>query len=589
MENQVDEIKQKIDIVNVISAYLPLKKRGRHYVANCPFHGEKTPSFLVSPELQIFKCFGCGKAGDAFTFLEEYEHITFREALEQLAKIAGVVLQRNEELTREEAAKKILIEINNQVAKFYSYILLSHPLGKPALEYVLDRGVNIDSIKLFQIGFAPTDSRLVANFLQKKGYTIPQLISTGTFGKSQYKSGQLYDRFQGRLTFALADYRDRILGFSGRILPFAANQNMAKYINSPETDIYHKSHMLYGLNLAKEAIRKLSSVIVVEGEFDMISPYQIGVQNIVALKGTAFTQDQLTLLKRYTDTLILGLDSDFAGNNAAKKSIELADNLGFNIRVIDLDSKYKDPDEAVKADPDFFKSRLSKAKPIWDFIIDSAIKNFGINDSHAKSQIMASVLPFLARISDAVTKSDYLGKLANRIGSKEEAVVSESAKYTSSAKYAPVISASVPTVSQNSPKKEKLEEHFLTLIIACRDPAKVAKKHADDLSLFDTPRFKTIAATLLNTQKFEPKSFREELPSEIKDTFQNLYIAAESMNYDSVKRTSEIKKTKSLLNILCLKDKLNNLSTVIANSENSDDSSELKEVESVLEKMLDIK
>jgi len=586
VENQVDEIKQKIDIVNVISAYLPLKKRGRHYVANCPFHGEKTPSFIVSPEMQIFKCFGCGKAGDAFTFLQEYEHISFRESLQELAKIAGVTLQQNENLNREEAAKKILIEINHQVAKFYNYILLSHPLGKKALDYVLDRGVSMDSIKLFQIGFAPTDSRLIANYLQKKGYTIPQLIATGTFGRSQYKSGQLYDRFQGRLTFALTDYRDRVLGFSGRILPFAQNPNMAKYINSPETDIYHKSHMLYGLNLAKEAIRKQSSVIVVEGEFDMISPYQIGIQNIVALKGTAFTQDQLTLLKRYTDTLILGLDSDFAGNNAAKKSIELADNLGFNLKVIDLEGRFKDPDEAIKAEPDFFRLQLKNAKPIWDFIIDSTIKNFGISDSHAKSQVMASVLPFLARISDAVTKSDYLVKLANRIGSKEEAVVLESSKYGSHPKPSPATSSVSLSNSTTIPKKEKLEELLLILIISCRDPSKVAKKHKDDLSLFDTPRFKTIVSSLLETKKFEPKSFQQTLPPEIRDTFQNLYITAESQSFDSAKRSSEIKKTISQLNIIYLKDKLNDLSTVIANSENSDEGVDLKAIESEYNKLL---
>ncbi|MFA5828732.1 MAG: DNA primase [Candidatus Shapirobacteria bacterium] len=586
MENQVDEIKQKIDIVNVISAYLPLKKRGRHYVTNCPFHGEKTPSFLVSPELQIFKCFGCGKAGDAFTFLQEYEHISFRESLEQLAKIAGVKLQQNEDISREEAAKKILIEINSHVAKFYNYILLSHPLGQKALDYVLDRGVTRESIKLFQIGFAPTDSRLIANFLQKKGYTIRELLSTGTFGQSQYKSGGFYDRFQGRLTFALTDYRDRVLGFSGRILPFAPNQNMAKYINSPETEIYHKSQMLFGLNLAKEAIRTKSSVVIVEGEFDMISPYQIGIQNIVALKGTAFTQDQLQLLKRYTDTLILGLDSDFAGNNAAKKSIELADNLGFDIRVIDLEGKYKDPDEAVKADPDFFRSRLSKAVPIWDFIIDSSIKNFGIATSRGKSQIMAAVLPFLARISDAVTKSDYLGKLANRVGSKEEAVVAESAKYSSYSKSNITVSAPVSATPSGPPKKEKLEEILLILIISCRDPSKVAKKHAADLSLFDTPRFKTIADTLQKTKKFDPKTFRDTLPPEIRDTFQSLFIAAESQNFESGKKTREIKKTISQLNIIYLKDKLNNLSTVIANSENSDDEVDLKSIESEYNQLL---
>ncbi|MFA6361458.1 MAG: DNA primase, partial [Candidatus Shapirobacteria bacterium] len=335
MDNQVDEIKQKLNIVDVINRYVPLKKRGRNYIACCPFHGEKTPSFTVSEELQIYKCFGCGASGDIFTFLQEFEKIDFREALVELAPLAGIVLQKSEFVSQEESKKKILISINTHVSQFYNYILTTHPLGNIALKYVLKRGITLETIKKFKIGFSPENPQILINFLAKKGFKISDLIATGTFGQSQYNSS-LYDRFQGRLVFPLSDYRGQVLGFSGRILPSTTNPNMAKYINSPETEIYHKSQNLFGLHLAKDIIRTENSVIVTEGEFDMISPFQQGIENIVAIKGTAFTEDQLRLLRRFTDTIILALDSDFAGNNAARKSIELADSMEFDIKVLVL-------------------------------------------------------------------------------------------------------------------------------------------------------------------------------------------------------------------------------------------------------------
>ncbi|OGL53804.1 DNA primase, partial [Candidatus Shapirobacteria bacterium RBG_13_44_7] len=269
MENQVEEIKKKLDIVSVISKYLPLKKRGRHFLACCPFHSEKTPSFTVSPELQIFKCFGCGKAGDIYTFVQEFERVTFRDALEILAKDAGITLEKSEQLTAAEYRQKRLLALNEEVARFYHYILTSHPLGKKALDYVLGRGITLPTIKLFHLGYSPQNPQLLVNYLTKKKFTQSELILSGTFGKSTYRPG-LYDRFIDRLTFPLSDQRGRVLGFSGRILP-GSKPDLAKYVNSPETDLYHKGQVVFGLHLAKDSIRHQKSVIVTEGEFDLIS------------------------------------------------------------------------------------------------------------------------------------------------------------------------------------------------------------------------------------------------------------------------------------------------------------------------------
>jgi len=579
VDNQVEEIKQKLNIVDVINRYLPLKKRGHNHIACCPFHGEKTPSFTVSEELQIYKCFGCGVSGDIFSFLQEFEKITFREALEELAPQAGVVLIKNTSLTQEDSLKKTLFSINEQVAKFYNYILLVHPLGKPALDYVLKRGIKMDTIKEFKIGFSPANPALLINFLTKKGFKMSDLIATGTFGKSQYNS-RLYDRFQERLVFPLSNFRGQVLGFSGRILPFNKNQNLAKYINSPETEIYHKSQNLFGLHLSKDAVRAQNSVIVTEGEFDMISPYQAGIKNIIAIKGTAFTEDQLHLLRRFTDTLILALDSDFAGSNAARKSIELADSLDFDIKVLVLGDKYKDPDEAVKSDLDFFKTQLDKTIPIWDFIIQSQIKINDSNTIHGKKEILSTVLPFLVKIKNSVIKSDYFKKLADEIDSSEESIFEESKKYLGVKTPSTVIPtpSSSPEIS-NPSQAVKFEELLIKLIFSAKNPAKLSQKLKKYLEAISDSRFQPIAQQLLKIDKFNPGDFQKLLPAESREIFQSIFLDTTVNQLESKSRLSEIKKTINQIDSIQIKDKLNLLNHQIAKFEKQGLNDDLEKAE----------
>lgn len=594
MDNQVEEIKQKLNIIDVINRYVPLKKKGRHYWTCCPFHGEKTPSFSVSEEMQIFKCFGCGKAGDIFTFLQEYERIDFREALEELAKLAGVTLIKSNFIDHQESKKKTLIEINNQVAKFYNYILLSHPLGKNALDYVTKRGITPETIKKFNIGFSPDDSKYISNFISKKGFKLNDLIDTGTFGKSRFGQS-LYDRFNSRLTFPLPDYRGNIVGFSGRILPGNKNPNMAKYINSPETEIYHKSQMLFGLNLAKEFIRQENSVIVVEGEFDMISPYQNGFKNIVALKGTAFTQDQLQLLRRYTDTLILALDSDFAGNNAARKSIELADSMEFDIKVLNLGDKYKDPDEAIKADLEFFKNQLKKAGDVWDFILQSQLKTFDSSTVKGKKEILSIVLPFFVKIKNSVTKSDYFNKLANEINSDVESIYEEAKKYQNNnpTNFNLIPQKKEIEADQQESKTEKFEELLLTLIIGAKNPPKLSQKLKKYLDQLTVSRFKTIAKYLLESEDKTLKEILDSLPAEIKPLFETLYFESQKNPIDSKTRLSEIQKVTGNINKILLKDRLNQISSQMTKLESDENGEEFDklylESKKILEKLNQLK
>lgn len=573
MENQVEEIKKKLDIVEVINKFVPLKKRGRHFVACCPFHQEKTPSFIVSQELQIYKCFGCGKAGDVFNFVEEYNRIDFKDALEDLAKMAGIKLVYSGKLTQEEGKKRRLYELNKEAAKFYHYILIKHPLGEKAREYVTNRQLSEETIKSFQIGFAPRDGTLIVNYLLKKGFSKEELIGSGSFGISQYQRGQMYDRFGDRLIFPQIDFRDRIVGFSGRILPGNSNPNLAKYINSPETDVYHKSQMFYGLNLAKESIKNKNWVLIVEGELDMISPYQAGIENVVAIKGTALTEEQLQLIRRYTETLILGLDTDFAGNKASLRSIELAEKMDFEIKVLDLEDKYKDPDEAIKNDLDFFKKKLEESELIWDFILKSAIKKYGIESPKGKKSVMETIFPFLAKLTNLVLRSDYLTKVAQSLNSNEESVVDEFKKYLIS-----------PRIVNTPPKKEadkeenslteRLEERLLTLILRLRKPKIEIRKIN-----WETLRFKKISEKICQYKKFEAEKIANSLESELKNTFNSLYLKAFEEKNSSEERKKERYKIISQIKEIKLKDRLKELSAIIANLEASGDEQEITKIE----------
>jgi len=581
VESQVEEIKSKLDIIDVINRYLPLKKRGKHFVACCPFHSEKTPSFVVSPELQIYKCFGCGKGGDVINFVQEFERIDFKEALHDLAKIAGVDLVYSQELSQTEHHRARLLIINHEVARFYHFLLLSHPLGKNALDYVLNRGITLDTIKLFQIGFSPVNPALISQYLQKKGFSIPDLIATGTFGLSQYHSQQLYDRFQGRLVFPLADARGRILGFSGRSLPGSTKTEAAKYINSPETDLYHKSHQLFGLSQSRDAIKSENAVIVTEGEFDMITPFQAGIKNIVAIKGTAFTPDQLQLLHRLAETLILALDSDFAGNNASKKSIELADSMGFDIRVVDLEDRFKDPDEALKADPDFFRRQIASALPIWDFLIKSAVKQNNPDTVIGKKKILLETLPFINKISNLVIRSDYLQKLADIIGSTPESVILESQKYQV-ATTAPAVGDSAPitpiALSAYDKNLEALEAYLIALVLSSKNPPKLSQK-INNKYQFTLPRFQNLFSLLSDTTDFVSADFQQSLPPELVPIFQDIYLQSNSIDLDSHHRHLEISKVIDHLLVITIKEQLNSISRQIAQFEAQGQTAEIEKLE----------
>ncbi len=453
-------IKEKINIVDLISEHLTLKKAGVNFKAPCPFHNEKTPSFIVSPERQIFKCFGCGKSGDIFTFLMEKEGLDFKEALEMLAKRAGVTLKKSPD---KKDFKDRLFEVNLKAQEFFHYILTKHAFGKTALDYLKMRGVSAETIEQFGLGYAPNSWEALTRFLLKRGFTVAEIVESGLGVVS--KSGA-YDRFRGRIIYPLIDGKERLRGFSGRVLYHAE----PKYINTPQTPIFDKGQFLFGLHLAKGEIRTKGEAVLVEGEMDMILSYQAGFKNVIASKGTALTEGQIDLLKKYTENISLAFDMDLAGDSALRRGIEMADKAGLNIKVLQLEEG-KDAAEAVKEDPAIWSRAVSQAVPIYDYYLTYIAKKYDTNSPADLKKIQEELIPVWAKITDDLIREHYIQRLATYLKTEEsilrkaiEKMQKFGYKNYSKAKTLNSVSDQDNIVSSRS-RRELLEEYLVALLL----------------------------------------------------------------------------------------------------------------------------
>lgn len=410
-------VKSKLNIVDIIGERVTVKKTGRNFKALCPFHTEKTPSFIISPDRQVYHCFGCGKGGSAIDFVMEYEHVDFLEALETLADRAGVTLTKRTSDSPEYAVKQKLFDLNRLVSEYYHYILTKHDLGQRALSYLKNRGISTKSITTFVLGYSPNNWEALLRFLRKKKYDEGLIEQSGLAVRG---SRGLYDRFRGRIMFTLKDHRGNVVGFAGRVLDPAVKD--AKYINTPETAVYNKSTILYGLDVTKDAITKANEAIVMEGEIDVISSFQAGISNVVAIKGSALTDGHVSLLKRFTERLIFALDSDVAGDAAARRGIDIAEHAGLDMKVADMPVG-KDPDEAVRENPAGLKKACKQAVPVYDYFIASAVKRFDAASSFGKRKISDEILPILSRIENSIVQGHYIKKLSKALDVTEETVV----------------------------------------------------------------------------------------------------------------------------------------------------------------------
>jgi len=409
----IDRIHEKTDTVEVISRYVPLKKFGRNYKGLCPFHNEKTPSFIVSPDKQIYHCFGCGAGGNVFSFLMKYENIDFPEAVEMLADKAGVVLPRSSGGKAENALAKELYRINELACQFFSSSLASN---RGAKEYVQSRGLGEETLKKFKVGYAPDSWETLIDFFKKKG-CAPAMLERAGLVIANDKGGH-YDRFRNRIIFPIFDLKERVLGFGARVL----DSSLPKYLNSPETPIYSKGRNLYGLNFSKDEIKKSGHFLVVEGYLDFLVPYQAGIRNIIATLGTALTVDQIKALKRFANTAVMVYDPDEAGEAASLRNLDLFISEDVNVYIAELPKGF-DPDSYIrKFGTDEFLKLKKSSKNLFDYKLAKLSSRFNINTANGKTNIAGEMLPTLARINNAVLKSTLLKRLAEALGVDEESL-----------------------------------------------------------------------------------------------------------------------------------------------------------------------
>lgn len=427
-DDQIDQVREATDIVDLIGEHVRLRKRGRNYFGLCPFHNERTPSFSVFEEKGIFKCFGCGKAGDAFSFTMFLENLSFPEAVEKLAKRANIDL--GPDLTPEEKAhqgrRESIHAALTEAARWY-YRTLRSVAGGPAMEYLAERGLEEETMKRFGLGFAPDRSGALWHYLNEKGFDDKTIEDAGIIAMSN--RGEYYERFRGRIIFPVFSPTGKIVGFGGRVLP-GTPKDLAKYINSPDTEVYHKSHNLYGLYQAKDEIRRKKFAILVEGYADVISVFQAGIENVVAASGTSLTTDQLNLLRRYTTHVVLLFDADQAGKNAAMRGIEFAIQAGFDVSIVVLPVG-EDPDSYIRAKgAEAFQQALDRRQTFIETKAQWFQEQGSFNDPTQLAAAVRSIVETVAHVPDTIKRAFFIQKLAERFHLSEQLLTMELDKIT---------------------------------------------------------------------------------------------------------------------------------------------------------------
>lgn len=413
-----EQIKEHNDIVAVISEYVSLKKSGRSLVGLCPFHGEKTPSFNVNQEKQLFYCFGCGTGGNVFNFIMKLENLDFIGAAKLLAERAGIHWPEYSRELAEDPHKEALFKINKLAAAFFNQYLCKTESGKRARNYLQERGIAPESWQRFNLGYAPAVWHGLTDVLRKKAIALEEAEKLGLLSLGE---GGFYDRFRERLMFPITDPRGNVVGFGGRVF----DNSQPKYLNSPETEVFHKGRFLFGLSLAKEAIRKKNQAIVVEGYLDVIQAHQAGFTHAIASLGTALTKEQARMIRKYTMDVILAYDGDAAGLKATERGIAILQETGLKVKILDLPAG-DDPDSFIKKNgPAAFNLLLDNALDITDFKLRLVLKRFDLNSSPGKVQALQAMLPEIATIDNKIAQEFYLRQLAREIGASEISVFAD--------------------------------------------------------------------------------------------------------------------------------------------------------------------
>ncbi len=417
MAKDSDLIKDNVDITDVIKSYINLQPAGRNFKALCPFHQEKTPSFIVSPTKKIWHCFGCGLGGDVIKFVMLYENLDFPEALRLLADKAGIKISSY--ASRDQKAFEVLYQINQAAKEFYAQNLTQQPA---VMEYLTKRGLSRQTIEEFGLGYAPPGDKLTLHLINA-GFRVDDIIKAGLSFKSA--AGLFRDRFAGRIVFPIINETDRTVAFTGRIFNDSANDQAPKYLNSPETPIFNKSKLLYGLVKAKPHILKERSVLLVEGQMDFLALWQAGIKAVLAVSGTSLTREHLVKIKRLADNLIFSFDNDSAGVKAIERSLETLTGFDFLLKTVDWGS-YKDPAEACLADPKFAKAALKKARPVYLALFEHYFKDQELDSRNSQfKKTVRSMLKIISRLASSIEQDTWLKALAEFTGISELALRTE--------------------------------------------------------------------------------------------------------------------------------------------------------------------
>lgn len=596
MPSPVDDIKSRLDLVELIQSYVRLQKAGVNYKAPCPFHSEKTPSFVVSPARQIWHCFGCGLGGDHFKFIMQIDGLEFPDALELLAKRAGVQLRHEDPRLRSERTR--LYNLIEEASKIYEKVLHYSPNPEtkisPPLAYLKKRGLADETVANFRLGYAPDSWDFLTGRLKQKGYSSEEIEKAGLAVKSE--QGSYYDRFRNRITFPIADASGRVVGFSGRIFdvakaaaagaPAAAESSAsvgAKYINTPQTPIYDKSRVLYGFDKAKEEIRRQSAVVLVEGQMDVVMSHQAGVKNAVAVSGTALTWQQLQTLKRLCATIISSFDRDAAGEAASKRSLDLAASFDFERKAAVLPQGLKDPADAVLQNPGLWVKTVADAKPIVEFFLETALAKHDRASAQGKRAIAQAVLPEIKILASEVEKAHWLQTLAREISIEEEALWRElgKAKNSTDGSFMPRQDAAGAKAANEVRKNRRAQLEALLLGTLIRYPEQALVITDFPAHAFVFEEHSRILEKVLGMLRENPEqnAIIAALPEDWRETAGLLAFQAEVMleRIDNVKeRVVEISVFARELEREWAKDKLRALSADIAQAEKNHDEGRLE-------------
>lgn len=582
--DQIEQIKERLDILEVARGYIsPFKKSGNNYFARCPFHSEKTPSFSVNPELGIYKCFGCGQSGDVITLIQELEGVDFPKALEIAAKRAGVTLARNfsPQDERRYKERQQILTVNALVAEYYHYILTKHDRGAAGREYAKSRGIKKDLIDRFMIGYAPRSYTNLLQFLKKRGYSEQDLVRWGLVVSG---SGRVYDKFRSRLIFPLVNQHDDIIGFSGRII--IKNTKAPKYLHSPQTEAFDKSAFLFGINHAKNEMRKQDFAVFCEGQLDVISSHKTNIKNVVASLGTSLAAKQLEVAKRYTDTVYFSFDTDMAGETALIRAVDLAHQQGMSVKVVTL-PEGADADELIQKDSAKWEEAVKGAESVFDHMVQRLSNRLDMSSLTDKEEFASRILPVIARYPKRIEQSHYIKKIAVILNVHEELLQEELDRLSKANPTATKVDTKRIVQVLDSTANVK-EEYVFALVLQHPHFLDESFEYVKS-RYFNSPAAREVLKKLRSyhgdKKRFQVKNFISSLEEHEKTFVQNLLLKRIPTFDLSAELVGELKTVMRFLKNNYYQNKIKSVKVQIEDAENSGDK---KKVNTLLEKLVSL-